>query len=53
MVLHAESKIYRSEGRLVLYIPNSIANDSQFPFKTSTVVNIKIEDNGLIIKEMK
>lgn len=51
MSLHDKSKFYRSEGRLVLYIPNSIVNDSQFPFKTSTVVDIKIDDGKLIIEE--
>ena len=54
MSLETKSKIYISNNRAVIYIPNSLLNDSQFPFKdSSTLVNMKIEDGGLRIEGMK
>ena len=54
MVLQKETKIYDDDkGRTVIYIPTSIKNDSQFPFKTSTIVSVIIDDNKLVIKGVK
>ena len=49
MVLQKQSKMYRDNDRAVIYIPNSILNDSAFPF-SSTVVNIRIEGNRIVIE---
>jgi len=54
MVLQKETKLYEDDnGRTVIYIPTSVRNDSQFPFKTSTIVSITIDNDKLVIKEVK
>lgn len=52
MALEKQSKMYKEDNRAVIYIPNAILNDSSFPL-TSTLVNVRIEDNKVIIEEVK
>jgi len=35
MVLEGRTKLINQGGKLVVYIPKSIASDSMFPFKTT------------------
>ena len=54
MVLNKNTKLYEDDkNRTVIYIPKSIRDDSQFPFKTSTLLNVRIRGNTLVIKEVK
>jgi len=32
----------RKDGKYLIYLPLSMANDSQFPFKTETSVRVKV-----------
>jgi len=32
----------RKDGKYLIYLPLSLANDSQFPFKTETSVKVKV-----------
>lgn len=38
--------------RLVLYIPKSIAQDSQFPFRPEEVVFLKVENDKMIVSKI-
>lgn len=39
--------------QLVLYVPRDIARDSQFPFKPSELVYLKVEGEQLIVSKMR
>lgn len=47
----------RKDGKYLIYVPLDLAEDSMFPFKTETSVEVKISfkvgDNKLIIEEWK
>jgi len=51
MVLEGETKIYRSNRRVFLYIPAGLINDSAFPFTLKDRLKIKIEGNRLIVSK--
>jgi len=47
----------RKDGKYLIYVPLDLAEDSMFPFKTETSVELKISfkigDNKLIIEKWK
>jgi hypothetical protein len=54
MALSGKGRIIQpSKGKLVIYVPAKVHNDSAFPFKPRQDVEIKIEGNKLVIKGMK
>jgi len=53
MTLLANGKYYRTDGKLYIYVPNAIANDSQNPLSgKSGKVKIQIQDGKLIVSPM-
>lgn len=46
-----DSKLIKSGNSLYVYIPASLAKDSSFPFKDGDRVNIKVENESLVIKK--
>ena len=50
MALQKRSKMYKDKDRAVIYVPNAVLKDSAFPL-TSTLVNVIIEGNRLVIEE--
>ena len=53
MVLSGKGRIIQpSKGKLIIYVPSKVHNDSAFPFKPRQDVEITIEENKLIIKGM-
>lgn len=45
------SKLIKSGNSLYVYIPASLAKDSSFPFKDGDRVNIKVENESIVIKK--
>ncbi|KPV63000.1 MAG: hypothetical protein AOA66_1070 [Candidatus Bathyarchaeota archaeon BA2] len=39
--------------RFFIYVPTEVARDGTFPFKVREEVNVRIENNRLIIEKMK
>ena len=60
MVLEAETTISTSTAtvkgkkysRLYLYLPSTLTNDSQFPFKPGEKVKIRIEGKKLVVEKV-
>ena len=43
MVNVGKGRIFRrKDGKYLIYLPLSLANDSQFPFKTNTSIRVKV-----------
>jgi len=36
----------RKDGKYLIYVPKDLAEDSMFPFKTETSVNVKVSFKG-------
>jgi hypothetical protein len=52
MALTGKGKtIVPSKGKLIIYIPSKVHNDSAFPFKKNQDVLVKIDGKKLIIEE--
>lgn len=45
--------IHPSKGKLIIYVPSKVHNDSAFPFKSKQDVQITIEGNTLIVRGLK
>ena len=45
--------IHPSKGKLIIYVPSKVHNDSAFPFKSKQDVSITIEGSTLIIRGIK
>jgi hypothetical protein len=51
MALSGKGRIIQpSKGKLIIYIPAKVHNDSAFPFKARQDVEIFIRDGEIIIK---
>ena len=51
MALSGKGRIIQpSKGKLVIYVPAKVHNDSAFPFKARQDVEIVIKDGKLIIE---
>lgn len=54
MALSGKGRIIQpSKGKLVIYVPAKVHNDSAFPFKAREDVEIKIDGKKLIIEGNK
>ncbi len=52
MALTGKGSIYQHvKGKMYVYIPASVRDDSQFPFKPGDKVNVSIDNDKLIIKK--
>lgn len=52
MVLKGKGSIYQHvKGKMYVYIPASVRDDSQFPFKPGEKVLVSINNNKLIIEK--
>jgi hypothetical protein len=52
MALQGKGTIYQHvKGKMYVYIPANIRDDSQFPFKPGEKVNVRIEKNKLIVEK--
>ena len=52
MALQGKGTIYRHvKGKMYVYIPASVRDDSQFPFKPGESVQVSIVDKKLIIEK--
>jgi len=52
MALNRKGTIYQHvKGKMYVYIPASVRDDSQFPFKKVEKVNVRIEKNTLIVEK--
>ncbi|MCK4902230.1 MAG: hypothetical protein KAS76_02650 [Thermoplasmatales archaeon] len=53
MALQGKGTIYRHvKGKMYVYIPASVRDDSQFPFKPGEKVNVTIDDKRLVIEKL-
>ncbi len=55
MTLEGKGRFWEhTKGKLILYIPADVYKDSQFPFKPSEQVKVKIDSkNRLIVEKIK
>jgi len=56
MVSEGRGRLFRrKDGKYLIYVPKDLAEDSMFPFKTETSIEVKISfkirDNKLIIEK--
>ena len=53
MVLQGKGTIYQHvKGKMYVYIPASVRDDSQFPFKPGEKVNVTIDSKRLVIEKL-
>lgn len=53
MVLQGKGTIYQHvKGKMYVYIPASVRDDSQFPFKSGEKVNVTIDGKRLLIDKL-
>jgi hypothetical protein len=58
MVSEGRARLFRrKDGKYLIYVPLDLAEDSMFPFKTQTSIELKISfktgENKLILEEWK
>ena len=54
MVLKGRGRVHEPvKGRIMIYIPASVHNDSAFPFKPKEDVDVEIVGEKLVIKKIK
>jgi len=52
MALQGKGSIYQHvKGKMYIYIPANVRDDSQFPFKPGEKVKVSIEKDSLVIKK--
>ena len=52
MVLQGRGTIYQHvKGKMYVYIPAGVRDDSQFPFKPGEKVNVTIDGSKLIVEK--
>jgi len=52
MVLQGRGTIYQHvKGKMYVYIPAGVRDDSQFPFKPGEKVNVRIDGSKLIVEK--
>lgn len=53
MVLQGKGTIYRHvKGKMFVYIPASVRDDSQFPFEAGEKVKVTIEGEKLVVEKL-
>lgn len=58
MVSEGKARLFRrKDGKYLIYVPLDLAEDSMFPFKTQTSIELKIyfkiRDNKLVLEKWK
>ena len=54
MAIQGNGTIYQHvKGKMYVYIPSVVRDDSQFPFKAGEKVNSNINGNKLIVEKKK
>ena len=54
MALRGKGSIYQHvKGKMYVYVPASVRDDSQFPFKPGEKVIVSIKDNSLVVEKEK
>ncbi len=54
MALQGKGTIYQHvKGKMYVYIPSVVRDDSQFPFNRGEKVNVSIHGNRLIVEKEK
>ena len=52
MALQGKGTIYRHvKGKMYVYIPASVRDDSQFPFEAGEKVNVSIQGKKLVVEK--
>jgi len=52
MALQGKGSIYQHvKGKMYVYIPASVRDDSQFPFKPGEKVNVSIKGEKIIVEK--
>lgn len=52
MALHGKGSIYQHvKGKMYIYIPASVRDDSQFPFKPGEKVSVSIDGGRVIVEK--
>jgi len=49
LLLEDKGSVTGSKGRIWIYVPAGVANDSAFPFKKGEKVKVRIEKDKLVI----
>jgi hypothetical protein len=54
MALQGKGSIYQHvKGKMYVYVPASVRDDSQFPFKPGEKVVVSIKDSSLVVEKEK
>lgn len=54
MTLEGRGRLYdHAQGKVVLYLPAAVVNDSAFPFKSGEHVAVRIDGKRLIVQKEK
>ena len=54
MALQGKGSIYQHvKGKMYVYVPAAVRDDSQFPFKPGEKVVVSIKDNSLVVEKEK
>ena len=48
-LLEGKGSVTGSKGRIWIYVPAGVANDSAFPFKKGDKVNVEIKEGRVIV----
>jgi hypothetical protein len=51
MAIKAKTKVSVTKGRIYIYCPKTLVEDSQFPFKKGDELAIRIEGRKLVIEK--
>ena len=53
MALQGKGTIYRHvKGKMYVYIPAAVRDDSQFPFEVGEKVNVSIQGKKLVVEKI-
>jgi len=53
MALQDKGSIYQHvKGKMFVYVPASVRDDSQFPFKPGEKVNVTIDGKRLVVEKL-
>jgi len=52
VALETKTKISSTKGRIYIYCPKTLVEDSQFPLKVGDKVRIRIEGKKLVVEKI-
>ena len=53
MALKGRGKVYRFDGKCLIYVPKDVSVDSSFPFKEGEEVEIEIRENYILVRRVR